>query len=168
MGSAPPELTENQRAVIQIAMREGNRVCVDCSKPNPEWASTNLGVFMCIECSGPHRSFGSHISKVRSVKLDKWDDRELLVQLDALGNIKSNLIYEAVIPEDPSFTRPTPETASKPRKEWLDLKYVERRFTADWKPGEALPDPTQLRLDAQNRRLEELRVAAADMRKRKE
>lgn len=50
----------------------GNNFCVDCNAPNPEWASLNLGVLMCIECSGIHRNLGSHISKVRSLTLDEW------------------------------------------------------------------------------------------------
>ncbi|KXJ80801.1 hypothetical protein RP20_CCG023446 [Aedes albopictus] len=50
----------------------GNGYCVDCDSPNPEWASLNLGVLMCIECSGVHRNLGSHISKVRSLGLDEW------------------------------------------------------------------------------------------------
>ena len=40
---------------------------------DPEWASINLGVLVCIECSGIHRSMGVHISKVRSFTLDKWE-----------------------------------------------------------------------------------------------
>lgn len=50
----------------------GNTNCVDCDAPAPEWASLNLGVLMCIECSGIHRNLGSHISKVRSLGLDDW------------------------------------------------------------------------------------------------
>lgn len=30
----------------------GNGFCVDCDAQNPEWASLNLGVLICIECSG--------------------------------------------------------------------------------------------------------------------
>lgn len=43
----------------------GNGCCVDCGSPDPEWASLNLGVLLCIECSGIHRRLGVHVSKVR-------------------------------------------------------------------------------------------------------
>lgn len=42
----------------------GNDKCADCGSPEPDWASLNLGVLICIECSGVHRNLGCHISKV--------------------------------------------------------------------------------------------------------
>ncbi|KAK5002705.1 hypothetical protein LTR60_007025, partial [Cryomyces antarcticus] len=42
----------------------GNKNCVDCgSDSKVEWVSINLGIILCIECSGIHRSLGTHISK---------------------------------------------------------------------------------------------------------
>ena len=41
-----------------------NPRCADCGTPSPEWASLNLGVLICIHCSGVHRSLGVHLSKV--------------------------------------------------------------------------------------------------------
>ena len=42
----------------------GNHICADCGAPEPTWASLNLGILMCIDCSGAHRRLGVHISKV--------------------------------------------------------------------------------------------------------
>ena len=56
----------------------GNSVCCDCdAKGPPQWASVSFGVFMCLECSGRHRALGVHISFVRSVSMDSWNDKQV-------------------------------------------------------------------------------------------
>jgi hypothetical protein len=54
-------------------------VCADCNDEDPTWASINLGILICVECSGVHRSLGSHVSKVRSCMLDKWEPETMMV-----------------------------------------------------------------------------------------
>jgi len=36
-------------------------------------------VFLCELCAKVHRSLGSHISKVKSLRLDKWDPDQIEV-----------------------------------------------------------------------------------------
>jgi hypothetical protein len=69
--------------------------------------SINLGVMICISCSGIHRQLGTHISKVRSTTLDSWD-KELKKLLLSTGNTLAKLVFEYNIPED--VVRPTQES----------------------------------------------------------
>ncbi|KAK7291045.1 hypothetical protein RIF29_05906 [Crotalaria pallida] len=50
----------------------GNDKCAECTAPEPEWASLNLGILPCIECSGVHRNLGVHISKVHALLLYRF------------------------------------------------------------------------------------------------
>ena len=44
----------------------------------------SLGVLVCLQCSGHHRSLGVHISRVRSLQLDVWEDSTIQL-MSALG-----------------------------------------------------------------------------------
>ncbi|XP_032350777.1 arf-GAP with coiled-coil, ANK repeat and PH domain-containing protein 3 isoform X3 [Camelus ferus] len=104
----------------------GNSQCGDCGQPDPRWASINLGVLLCIECSGIHRSLGVHCSKVRSLTLDSWEP-ELLKLMCELGNSTMNQIYEAQC-EGPGSRKPTASSPRQDKEAWIKDKYVEKRF----------------------------------------
>ncbi|XP_017769282.1 PREDICTED: centaurin-gamma-1A isoform X2 [Nicrophorus vespilloides] len=102
----------------------GNTYCVDCDAPNPDWASLNLGVLMCIECSGIHRNLGSHISKVRSLNLDEWPPGHLSVML-AVGNNLANSIFEY---RTQGERKPDPSSSREDKERWIRAKYENKEF----------------------------------------
>nr|XP_055073178.1 arf-GAP with coiled-coil, ANK repeat and PH domain-containing protein 2-like isoform X1 [Misgurnus anguillicaudatus] len=104
----------------------GNSVCCDCGQPDPRWASINLGITLCIQCSGIHRSLGVHFSKVRSLTLDTWEP-ELLKLMCELGNGAINQIYEARR-EELGARKPQPGDPRQEIEAYIKAKYVERRF----------------------------------------
>ncbi|DAZ95937.1 TPA: hypothetical protein N0F65_009099 [Lagenidium giganteum] len=63
----------------ELRRMPGNNRCVDCDAPYPQWATVSYGTFMCLECSGRHRGLGVHISFVRSVTMDSWTDKQVLM-----------------------------------------------------------------------------------------
>ena len=88
------EAIKKQLVVInQLLKKPENKLCADCKKINPTWASVNLGVFVCINCSGCHREIGVHITKIRSVNLDVWP-QEVLNNFKIINNKIANKYWE--------------------------------------------------------------------------
>lgn len=125
----PAKLLEAVRSADQ-----SNNWCADCgSVSKVEWVSINLGIVLCIECSGIHRSLGTHISKIRSLTLDVHsfsnDIVEILLQV---GNRVSNMVWEATL--DPS-QKPSANSTREQRLKFISAKYSERAYV------QTLPSP---------------------------
>ncbi|KAE8292825.1 Arf-GAP with coiled-coil, ANK repeat and PH domain-containing protein 3 Centaurin-beta-5 [Larimichthys crocea] len=125
--SEPRERIVRGETILQrIQCLPGNEQCCDCGQADPRWASINLGILLCIECSGIHRSLGVHCSKVRSLTLDSWEP-ELLKLMCELGNSVINHIYEGSYQEQ-GLKKPLPSSSRQEKEAWIKAKYVEKKF----------------------------------------
>jgi len=115
-----------QPSARQIVDIPGNQCCCDCGAIEPQWASINFGVTLCIECGGIHRGMGVHISKVRSITLDAWEP-EILKVMAELGNNIVNNILEAQVGEG-DVTKPTSTSDRATREKWITAKYRDKAF----------------------------------------
>ncbi|KAH0611429.1 uncharacterized protein H6S33_010694 [Morchella sextelata] len=129
----------------------GNSSCADCgSQVKTEWVSINLGIVLCIECSGLHRSLGTHISKVRSLTLDVTSfTPDLIELLCQIGNKVSNSVWEAKL--DPN-QRPDPRSSRETRLKFITSKYVDRAWVQPLSPTlSQFASPDESVLDAVKR-----------------
>jgi len=126
---------ENPDRLVQMLREndQGNSWCADCGSNNKvEWVSLNLAIIVCIECSGIHRSLGTHISKIRSLTLDTTSFTPDIIELLLLvGNRVSNMVYEARL--DPS-AKLTAQATREQRLKFITAKYSNRAYVEPLSP----------------------------------
>mmetsp|Transcript_22696 Transcript_22696/g.44218 ORF Transcript_22696/g.44218 Transcript_22696/m.44218 type:complete len:871 (-) Transcript_22696:385-2997(-) len=114
---------------LKLKKLPGNSKCADCGKANPGWASLNIGVLMCLDCSGCHRNLGTHISKVRSLTMDKWTSQMVSTFKKQGGNTRVNSIYEANLGAE-LFMKAKENSDRATRHEFIREKYDAKRWHA--------------------------------------
>eukprot|EP00434_Breviolum_minutum_P020799 symbB.v1.2.018347.t1/scaffold1457.1/size117646/5 len=114
-GSSPASPMRDQCSSV-LAL-PGNSSCFDCDAPcsADPWVSLSYGIVVCIQCAGSHRSFGVHVSKVKSLKLDTLKPAEWQLLIDAGGN--------------DSFQAFLQDSQNVSRKVWLSLPMDTRYHT---------------------------------------
>lgn len=131
--AANDRAAQNAQTLKALVKLESNKVCADCKRnKHPRWASWNLGVFVCIRCSGIHRGMGTHISRVKSVDLDAWTDEQLQSILK-WGNARANKYWEAKL-------QPGHVPSEAKIENFIRTKYESKRWCMDG----PMPDPATL------------------------
>ena len=60
--------------IAELASTEDNKKCFDCDASPANWFCINNGIYLCATCAGEHRAFGSIISNIKSLILDKFNE----------------------------------------------------------------------------------------------
>ncbi|XP_075224392.1 arf-GAP with dual PH domain-containing protein 1-like [Lycorma delicatula] len=116
----------NLKLISELLKKSGNDTCADCGARDPQWASYNIGIFICSRCAAIHRGMGAHISKVKHLKLDNWEDSQL-ERMREVGNIAAKLKYEQRVPV--CYRRPVEGDPQSLLEEWICAKYLREEFS---------------------------------------
>lgn len=125
----PQEALKPRFETIVVKDPSNNR-CFDCGSHDHEWASVSFGILLCITCAGHHRQLGTHISRVRSCKMDSWTERQLSV-FNAGGNKRLAEFFKANnVPDSQGFQRYGTAAADWYREAWIKNRTLGRPVPA--------------------------------------
>ncbi|KAJ8425321.1 hypothetical protein Cgig2_018938 [Carnegiea gigantea] len=163
------ELNAKHRKILEGLLKlPENRECADCKAKGPRWASVNLGIFVCMQCSGIHRSLGVHISKACPISFTRWLHEGLCVWTPifivkafsgeirnsgymasgaAMGNERANSYWEAELP--PNYDRVGIENFIRAKYE--EKRWVPRDGRSPYDAGEEKMSFHQSRPEEKNR-----------------
>ncbi|KAG6329755.1 hypothetical protein ID866_9335 [Astraeus odoratus] len=125
----------NLATLMELVCKPGNDVCADCKARAPRWASYNLGIFICVNCASIHRKIGTHITKVKSLRLDEWS-KEQVEFMKRNGNVRSNQLYNPDEARHPPPTNMIETERDSELERFIRAKYEMKRFMAK-KPSSA-------------------------------
>ncbi|ELW65313.1 Stromal membrane-associated protein 1 [Tupaia chinensis] len=110
------KLKEQHQLILSKLLRKGDiKYRTNCEAEGPQWASWNIGVFICIGCAGIHRNRGVPISRVMSVNLEQWTPEGIQHIQDMETAVKENKLEKEKEKKNQEKTREKgPEKPEKP------------------------------------------------------
>lgn len=120
---------KNHFTLVKSGPQTSNYMCCDCgSTESVEWVSVNLLIILCIKCSSYHRHMGSHVSKIKSLKLDHFSP-ELELLLTYVNNSRAN---SYLLQNMPSQLAISPNASDSDRLSFIVAKYGEKKYKAKY------------------------------------
>jgi hypothetical protein len=110
------------KEVQSVKDRPENRICADCGTRGTNWASVNLGVFLCMACGSHHRSLGTHISLPKGCSGTYLWGPDEIERMTAIGNARAKELYGDTLPSGLT------NDDQIRWKEYLMDKYVHKKF----------------------------------------
>ncbi|RCK55960.1 Protein csx2 [Candida viswanathii] len=125
--------------LVRSIPNSDNSSCLDCgSMELVEWISINTLSCFCVKCASCHRNIGSHITKIRSLKLDKFENETELL-LKYINNRKVNSYLEENLPPEEKIK---PEIDDEHRLQFIKNKYLLKKYKS------VIPDVNNLLIKA--------------------
>jgi len=122
------------------ASHESNNKCADCDSIGTLAVDIKFGCFLCMRCSGIHRSFGTSVCRIRMLSLDKFTKDDI----DFIDSVKSNAYFNSKY-EATTQHKITGNTNDEHAKTYIQEKYIEKRYYKEPKKaiinGTVLPAP---------------------------
>ena len=106
--------------LLDLRKKNNNLFCADCGDSPTQWASVNIGVFLCTECAQIHRGIGTHITKIKScMGTYNWHPDEI-ESMQKKGNLKINQVFDDC---NSALERPNKHTQNSKKKDFITYKY---------------------------------------------
>ena len=75
--STEPFMQIASKELINILNIPENRKCFDCDSTPANWLCVNNAIFLCSKCAGEHRGYGTIISNLKFMMLDKLNEFQI-------------------------------------------------------------------------------------------
>ena len=75
--STEPFMQIASKELIELINNPENRKCFDCESSPANWLCVNNAIFLCSKCAGEHRGYGTIISNLKFMMLDKLNEFQI-------------------------------------------------------------------------------------------